>query len=167
MLTALRKDNKGASVVTYALVLPLFILLIFGIMELGKVVSVRQSLSLGVYKAMRNLSVNGRQWLPTSAAQWETYATIQAREIVQRELLENKLLPAASTLGVQVAIEPEARGPYMEATGWFFTVYAQLTAPGLIRLPMLDTGSLTFTDRQVSYIEGLTGDWIPPRESVP
>ncbi len=41
---------------TYALVLPLFILLVFGTFEIWRIVSIRQSLERGIYRAARHLS---------------------------------------------------------------------------------------------------------------
>ena len=55
-IRALRRSNRGASAVTYALALPLFILLVFGTFEAWRIVSIRQSLERGVYKAARYLS---------------------------------------------------------------------------------------------------------------
>jgi hypothetical protein len=162
----LRRDNKGASVVTYALILPLFILLVFGILEIWKVMSVRQSLHLGSYQAVRALSSGGRQWLPSSAGQWEAKATGHAHAIIDHELKRNTLIPQGYTLRVQVVIEPEARADPTKL-GWFFTVRAELTVPGLVTLPLLNVGTLTLVERQVSYIEGLSGSWIPPEEGPP
>jgi len=52
----LRYRERGASTVTYALVLPLFILLVFGTFEIWRIVSIRQSMERGVYRAARHLS---------------------------------------------------------------------------------------------------------------
>jgi hypothetical protein len=166
VLTRLRRDNKGASVVTYALILPLFIVLVFGILEIWRVLIVRQSLHLGTYQAVRALSSEGRQWLPGSAEQWEANAAGHAHTIVDRELKRNTLIPQGYNLRVQVVIEPEARADPTKL-GWLFTVRAELMAPGLVTLPMLNVGTLTLVDRQVSYIEGLTGSWVPPEEGAP
>jgi hypothetical protein len=159
----LRRDNKGASVVTYALILPLFIVLVFGILEIWRVMAVRQSLHLGVYQSARGLSSAGRQWLPSSAGRWEANATGWAHAVIDRELKRNTLLPQGYTLRVQVEIEPEARAD-LTKLGWFFTVRAELTASGLVTLPPLDARTLTLTERQVSYIEGISGSWVPPEE---
>jgi len=166
MLARFRRDKRGASLVTYALILPLFILLVFGILEIWRVMSVRQSLHLGTYQAVRVLSSGGRQWLPTSADTWEAIATEQAHGIIDRELQRNTLLPQGYTLRVQVAIEPDARAD-LTLMGWFFTVRAELTAAGLVTLPPLNVQALTLNERQVSYIEGITGDWSPPEEGLP
>jgi len=162
----LRRDSKGASVVTYALILPLFIVLVFGILEIWRVMSVRQSLHLGTYQAVRALSSGGRRWLPSSAGQWEANATEQAHGIINRELKRNALIPRSYNLRVQVAIEPEARAD-LTKLGWLFTVRAELTVAGLVTLPPLNVRTLTLTERQVSYIEGISGSWVPPIEGPP
>ena len=163
MLERLRRDTRGVSVVTYALILPLFIVAVFGILEIWRVMSIRQSLHLGTYQAARALSAQGRQWLPTSAGQWESLATPQAQYFVERELEQNGLLPPEYTVRVQVEIEPSARADITKL-GWFFTVRAQVTVPGMITLEPINIGTFTLTDTQVSYIEGISGDWTPPEE---
>jgi hypothetical protein len=163
----LRRDNKGASLVTYVLILPLFILLIFGVQQVWKVMSVRQSLSLGVYQAVRGLSSEGGRWLPRSAADWELSATGLAQQVISDELERNGVVPDDYVLSTQVMIDPAARGPWMTRSGWLFSVRAELMVPDLVALPLLDFGSVTLADRQVSYIEGLSGDWHPPREGAP
>ncbi len=165
MLRRWRRE-KGASLVTYALILPVFIVVIFGILELWRVMSVRQSLHLGTYQAARVLSTGGRQWLPSSAGRWESLAREHAHGIIDRELRRNTLLPPGYALQVQVAIEPAARAD-LSRLGWFFTVRAQVTARGLVTLPVLNVGTLTLAERQVSYIEGLSGAWVPPDEGLP
>jgi hypothetical protein len=166
MLQRLRRDKRGVSVVTYALVLPLFVVAVFGIMEIWRVMSIRQSLHLGTYSAARSLSVNGRQWLPASAGRWEALASEQARYLVRQELEVNALLPANYSLQVWVEIEPAARID-LSRLGWFFTLRSQCTLPGFLRLAPINIGTLTLNDRQISYIEGITGDWVPPEEGAP
>jgi hypothetical protein len=161
-----RRDRRGASIVTYALILPLFILLVFGILEIWRVVSVRQSLHLGTYQAIRDLSSTGRQWLPTSAGQWQSVAAGQAEGIIDGELKRNGLLPSNYDLQVQVAIDANAPAN-LSQLGWLFTVRARLTVDGLVTLPLLNVGALTLNEQQVSYIEGISGDWSPPLEGKP
>lgn len=161
-----RRDRRGASLVTYALILPLFILLVFGILEIWRVVSVRQSLHLGTYQAIRALSSTGRQWLPTSTGEWQAAAAGHAQSIIDRELKLNGLLPRNYDLQVRVAIDADAPAN-LSQLGWLFSVRAQLTVNGLVTLPWLNVGALTLTERQVSYIEGITGNWSPPGEGKP
>ena len=165
----LAQDNKGVSVITYALILPLFLLLVFGIVQIWEVMSVRQSISLGAYQAVRRLSSDWVQsrgiydpWKNITAAKWESDSARQARQIIAEQLKGNQLIPPDSMLRVLVVIEPEARAN-LRQLGWFFTVRAELVVPGLVTFPLLYTGSITFVEQQVGYIEGYTG-WIPPPE---
>jgi hypothetical protein len=168
MLSRLIRDKRGASAVTYVFILPLFVLLAFGTFEIFKVISVRQSLSLGAYKAARHLSAYGRTWLaPTSPANaWENAARQSATEIIDQELEDNDFLPQGYSLRVQVVIDSHGRDN-PSRLGWLFTIRAELAVPNLIRLPPLKFGTITLVERQVSYIEGLSGDWIPPEDSGP
>jgi len=148
------------------LILPLFILLIFGIVEVWKVMAVRQSLHLGVYKAARWLSWQGPAYLPqsgygfydVSAEVWESRVTGPAETIVRQELDHSHLLPAGYALHVQVFIEPDRRNSVQDL-GWLFTVRAELVANGLV--PFLSSGPLTLTEQQVSFIDNPAGHWRP------
>ena len=57
-MATLLRDKRGTTVITYALVLPIFFLLIFGAFEVWKIISVKQSLNAGTYQAARCLSVH-------------------------------------------------------------------------------------------------------------
>jgi hypothetical protein len=166
MLQRLRSDQKGVSVVTFALIIPVFVVVIFGTLEMFKVMSVRQSLNLGTYKAARALSAQGRRWLPASAGTWVATATEHATYFIDREVKSNALLPPGYTLRVQVFIEPGAPSN-LSQLGWFFTVRSELSVPGLITLPVLNIATIRLADEQASYIEGISGSWVPPEEGAP
>ncbi len=166
MLSRLRYDRRGASLVTYVFVLPLFIVLVFGVMELWEVMTVRQSFSLEVYRAARKLSTEGRAWNPMDPGRWESIATVQARESIRAGLDDNEMIPAGYTLNVQVTLEPEPDTNPAQL-GWFFVLRAEVTVPDLINLPFLDYATLTFAERQTSYIEGVSGLWSPPTPAAP
>jgi len=172
------KDKKGATVVTYALILPLLILLIFGTVEIWRVMAVRQSLNLGVYQAMRTLSWQGRLWLPRDQSAWELLATERARDTIATTIaLESQgdaftIVPENSTLQVWVTVGPEAPAYLTEdELGWFFTVRAELAVHNVITVEPLASvfpeRSLTVAVEQWGYIEGKTGDWMPPPEGPP
>jgi len=164
------REKRGASVITYALTLPLFVLLVFGILEIWRLMAVRQSLNLGVYQAMRYLSSQGRDWLPSSAGAWETIAVARATGTISAELQRNALVPENSTLQVKVVIEPNAPAN-LDDLAWFFTVRAELILPDVITVQpltaILPSLPLKLVEEQCSYIEGRTGDWLPPQEGAP
>ncbi len=163
-----RRETLGASVVTYAFILPLFVVLVFGTFQVWRVISVRQSLSLGTYQAARYISSHGRTWLGpnTPSSAWEGAAREAAETIVNDELEENDLLPAGYRLQVQVVIDAEGRDDPARL-GWLFSVRSELYAPNLVSLPPLELGTVTLVERQVSFIEGLSGDWVPPEDTGP
>jgi len=154
----LHRDKRGVSVIGTLIALPILIVLVFGILEIWKVMAVKQSLYLGTYKAARQLSWLGPSWLGQNLAGWESRARAVADGIVREELNRNALLPRGYTLSVSVSIEPGARGS-MQDLGWLFTVHSEMHAPGLVTL--LGSQALTLAERQVSYIEGPNADWKP------
>jgi hypothetical protein len=158
MFAGLRRDNRGVSAIATMIAIPVLIVLVFGILEIWKVMAVKQSLYLGTYKAARQLSWLGPSWLGQNPAGWESRATQLAAAIVREELDRNALLPRAYALNVGVSIEAGARGS-MQDLGWLFTVRSELQAPGLVSL--LGSHALTLAERQVSFIEGPNADWKP------
>jgi len=159
MSTRFWKDNRGASAIAYMLILPIFVLLIFGTFEVWRVMAVQQSLHLGVYKAVRKLSWWGPQWIQSRDAEdWESQANGEARSLVAKELDRNAFLPKGYTLQTQVFVEPDRRRS-VNGYGWLFVVRAELVAPGLT--PLLSPGSLTLSERQVSFIQRPFGTFQP------
>jgi Flp pilus assembly protein TadG len=69
-MVALTKDERGVTVVTFVLVLPIFLLIIFGMFEVWKIMSVRESLHLGMLRAATYLTSEGR-YLPDRPEDWE------------------------------------------------------------------------------------------------
>ncbi len=158
MLERLRRDRRGVTAIAYMLILPIFIVLVFGILEIWKVMAVKQSLYLGAYKAARVLSWEGKSYPLGDVWQWEARATDRASGIIREELDRNALVPRGYTLNVGVSVEGSGRGSPANL-GWLFAVRAELISPGLISL--LGSGSLTLVERQVSFIEGPNADWRP------
>jgi hypothetical protein len=154
----LRRDKRGVSAIGTMIALPILVVLVFGILEIWKVMAVKQSLYLGTYKAARQLSWLGPSWLGQNPAAWESRATALAVGIVREELDRNALLPEGYALNVSVSVEPGARGS-MQNLGWLFTVRSELHAPGLVSL--LGSQTLSLAERQVSFIEGPNADWKP------
>jgi len=87
------RDKRGSSLITYTLILPLFVLLLFGTFEAFRLMSIRHSLHLGLYRAARYISQHRYQ-----------YAA--ARGIVKAELENNTWLMSTNPDGVQVMIYP-------------------------------------------------------------
>ena len=150
-------DERGTTLVTYALVLPLLILLIFGSFAVWRIMGIRQSLYLGTYQAARELCARGRGLGPNQD-RWVQVAEPLVRDWVEK----NRLVPSGYALNVDVTLPNSwACGAAVEDV--LFTVQAQLTLPSPIHIPYLAPINMTLTERHTSYVECPRG-WAPPRE---
>jgi hypothetical protein len=148
-------DRKGSTLTQFVLVLPLFLVLLYGSFAVWKVASAKQSLASGTYQAARYLSVEGRYldypWDWADAA----------RVVIVRELENNSLLRPPPDL--DVTVEPASRPqcppedairnpwPYLDRA--LFTITAQITLPWPARIPYLDPETITLVEKRTSYIE--------------
>jgi hypothetical protein len=90
-----RADVRGAAAVQFIAVLPVFILLVFGMWSLFQLYSAQQTLCEAVNKAQRYLQVEG-PWFPEDVVYpdgWVPYAT----EIINSELKSNAMTPMQVT----------------------------------------------------------------------
>jgi len=140
------RDKRGATVVTYALLLPILILLILGTFEVWKVISIKQSLNAGTYKAARYLSANNDRWQDDRE---------KARGIIWRELENNGLL--GDDVREWVEIHTPTHRPACEA---LFTVRAELELPWATVIPYLSSRKMILVEQHTSYIE-CTSYWVP------
>ena len=143
------RDERGATVVTYALLLPILILLILGTFEVWKVISIKQSLNAGTYKAARYLSANNDRWQADRE---------RAKEIIWRELENNGLLGDDVRELVEIYI-PTHR-PACDA---LFSVKAELELPWATVIPYLPSRNMVLVEQHTSYIE-CTTYWTPPEK---
>ena len=75
-LTGFRSETGGAALIEFAVLLPLFVALVFGVMQLGQMLWTYAALQHAVEMAARCASVNSTTC--GSAAQIQTYAVSQA-----------------------------------------------------------------------------------------
>jgi hypothetical protein len=160
--------QRGGALIEFVLVLPLFIILVFGSFAVWKVVSAKQSLASGTYQAARYLSVEGRFLdyapdLDDDPDDWQD----AARVIIVRELENNSLLRPLP----QPVITIESRNPpsppkcperrctessravdpcLLDA---LFTVQAEINLPWSVHIPFLDPEPITLAEKRTSYIE--------------
>ncbi|MFQ5875026.1 MAG: TadE/TadG family type IV pilus assembly protein, partial [Dehalococcoidia bacterium] len=85
--------QRGSALIQFVLVLPIFLILVFGSFAVWRVISAKQSLASGTYQAARYLSVEGRylHYYPDvddDPDDWEDVARI----IIANELKNNSLL---------------------------------------------------------------------------
>jgi hypothetical protein len=148
-------DQKGSTLIQFVLVLPLFLVLIFGSFAVWKVVSAKQSLISGTYQAARYLSVDGRYL--DYPGDWEYAAWV----IIARELENNGLLrPLPQPI---ISFEPPFRprcpkadavnDPLPNLEDALFTIRAEITLPWPLRIPFVDPETITLVEKRTSYIE--------------
>jgi hypothetical protein len=163
-LGPLSMDQRGATLVTYILVLPIIILLIFGSFAVWRIMVIRQSLYLGTYQAARELSWRGRD-LGLNEGVWQGIAD----SIVRTEVEKNHLIEGGSTLDVAVTLPSTLAcgGPYTYTArpinDILFTLKATLILPTPIRIPYLEPINVTLTEQRTSFVE-CPRRWDPPPE---
>jgi hypothetical protein len=148
-------EQRGSTLIQFVLVLPLFLVLIFGSFAVWKVVSAKQSLISGTYQAARYLSVEGRYL--DYPGDWEYAAWV----IITRELENNSLLRPLPQPGV--SFEPPFRprcpkadavnDPMPQLEDALFTIRAEITLPWPVHIPFLDPETITLVEKRTSYIE--------------
>ena len=160
-------DQRGATLVTYVLVLPLLILLIFGSFAVWRIMAIRQTLALGTYKAARELSYQGRD-LPLDEDEWWGIAD----PIIRTEVEGNHLLESGHALNVAVTLPNTSAcssSGSRSVDDALFTVKATLILPTPIRMPYLDPViNLTLTEQRTSFVE-CPREWRgtpPPEEHI-
>ena len=147
--SALIVDQRGATLVTYVLILPLFILLIFGSYAVWRIMVVQQSLALGTYTAARELSYRGRA-LPLDEYEWWGIAD----PIVRTEVEGNHLIESGYDLDVNIVLpSTNGCGRSLRIDDILFTVEAALMLPTPIRIPYFDPIRLTLTEQHSSFVE--------------
>jgi len=148
-MVALVKDKRGAILVQTMVILPIFILIVFGGFEVWKVMSVKQSLTSGTSEAARYLSFNHRRGSDDRNI---------AEGIIYKELRNNDLIGNTSfVLDIryyELSDDLELVGPIPDPTTlpcWtMFRVETELTLPWTIIIPGLSPKSgFSITDRQV------------------
>jgi len=152
---ALVRDKRGATVVTYALLFPIFVLLIFGGFEVWKIISIKQSLNAGTYQAARYLSNEGKG-LPDDPDDWEAEAAAIAEGIIAQKLGEG-FAGSDAAFEVEVTIET----PDRSKCEWLFSVRAELPLPWTTVIPYLPSKNMVLVEQHTSYIE-CTDYWVPP-----
>ena len=144
-MVALTKDERGVTVVTFVLVFPIFILVIFGMFEVWKIISVRESLHLGMSRVAVYLTKEGR-YLPDWWEDWEVEAEIITLEIITLELANSPFVPD----GVDIQTEVRIDDPDLPKCDWLFTARAEV--PWTAVIPYIPFGDMTLAEQTTSYI---------------
>ena len=163
-MTAWIKDRRGSvDLIELVLILPIFILLIYGFFEVWKIVSVKQSLDAGTYQAARCLSV----YLHNGGGE----ARERCDEVLCTELENNKLLTKddldhlsiryydgrENEIGSYLPCPPRQQNSIRIGCNEIFSIEAELPLPWSIFIPGLrsrdQNPTPTFMARHTSYIE--------------
>jgi Flp pilus assembly protein TadG len=142
-MAALKKDERGVTVVTFALVLPIFLLVIFGMFEVWEIMSVKESLHLAMRKVAVYLTEEGRY------LDWPGEAKTKTIEIVTQELANNPFVPDNFIIQdhqVKVYIDD----PDLPKCKWLFTVRVE-GIPWTAVIPYIP-GGMTLAEQTTSYI---------------
>lgn len=152
---AWRLDQGGSALIEFVLVLPLFLILVFGSFAVWRIISAKQTLASGTYQAARYLSVEGR--FLDYPEEWEH----AARVIIARELENNSLLRPLPepVIEFEPPLRPECPEedavenpwPYLQRA--LFTIKVGITLPWPARIPYLDPEAITLVEKRTSYIE--------------
>jgi len=177
-LKTLLQDRKGAyDLIQFALIIPIFVIILYGSFELMKLVSIRQSLDHGTYQAARYLSVYHRFYYDSRYNRGHVDDTLRAERLIWESLLANPYISEATP--VQVVIRyfngagAEIPSPVdfpcwdiknsldrPDTSNLIFTVRTQLTFPWQTSVLGLSMGSVTLTSAHTSFVD--CGPWYPP-----
>jgi hypothetical protein len=177
------KDRHGAyDLIQFALVLPVFVLILYGSFELIKLVSIRQSLESGTYQAARYLSVYHLYYYDSQYNRTGVDDTARAERLIWDSVLANSYISAGRPIeleiryfngaGQEIATPvdfqcPDIRNALNEpySSNLIFTVRTRLTVPWQTSLLGLSMGSVTLTSAHTSFID--CGPWFPPPRPTP
>jgi hypothetical protein len=160
------REEQGVSTVTYVLLLPLFVLLVFGSLQIWRIISIKQSLHVGTYQSVRCISMYDSR--NTTLAGCES--------LLKTKLAQDGLLDEGTyTLDIDyrgVEKNGEYVLPHNDPTidlpqcGDAFRMKVRLALPWSIVIPYLPARDMTLREWKTSYIECSTG-WSPISEETP
>ncbi len=169
-----RSDDRGAyELVQFALILPVFIVILYGSFELLKVVSVRHSLDSGVYQAARYLSVYHREYYNENYNRPVQDDQLQAERLVWQSILANPFVTEDALPSIVIRYfnrdGAEITSPVNFPCGQIrqlvndpnlmFTVRAQATIPWKGTVLGLSLGSIQISSAHSAYVD--CGPWYP------
>lgn len=159
------RDKQGASTVAYLLVLPLFIMIVFGSFQMWRIISIKQSLHVGAYQTVRCLTMYDDRG--TGLAGCES--------LLRAKLAQNGLIDDAALASLDIRYfltEEHQEYPINDPTldlpecGDAFRMKTSLSLPWSIVIPYLPARDMTLHQWKTSYIECPTG-WSPISEGTP
>jgi Flp pilus assembly protein TadG len=152
-MAAWLKDQRGSTLIQFILLLPAFLVVVLGAVEVWKVLAVKQSLHAGTYQATRYLTLYNE---PGSNAETDAF------NLIRTALLNNGLVADAvqrgEALNLRVVyydrfgrqVEP---GPTILDCDEPFTVRATLSMPWMTIVPWLSSIRVTIGDEHNGHVE--------------
>lgn len=164
MMRRWRRDEAGASLVQFIVVLPVFVLIVVGLWAMFQVYSAHQTLCEAVWEASRYLQVEGPYFPETIPypTGWEQ----EAIKIINTELKSNAAINIAPVAVGNVDISPDAVRRAPEDTtevsadtvpdAWFFVkATTVITNPLALFVPGTGPGgALNLTCKGTGFFEG-------------
>jgi hypothetical protein len=182
-LKALLKEERGAyDLIQFALIVPIFVIMLYGSFELIKLVSIRQSLDSGTYQAARYLSVYHRTYYDSKYNRENVDDTLRAERLIWESLLANPHISEATPIQVVIryfnGAGEEISSPVdfpcwdiknslnrPDTSNLIFTVRTRLTMPWQTSVLGLSMGSITVASAHTSFVD--CGPWYPPPRPTP
>jgi len=160
-ISSFLQDRRGASLVTYTLILPLLLMLVFGASTVWEIISVKQSMDVATYEAARYLSHEGRRIAAQAPPYynpdgWERIAHDEIDGWVQDQIRRNPFVSPADTVEIEIVppIDVDCNPWYAAPTNKSrapenirFTVTARLRLESSIQIPFVGSPA-TFTLRE-------------------
>ena len=157
-LRALLKDKRGTyELVQFALLVPIFVIILYGSFEMLKLISIRQSLDAGTYQAARYLSVYHRSYVDQSFNRPSVDDRQRAERLIWESLLANPFVPKDAPI-YHRRFE-DLCAVLLDDPNMFFTVRTQMTLPWRASVLGLSLGSITLTSAHSSFVD--CGPWYP------
>lgn len=161
------RDVRGSAVVQFVLITPILLAVVFGSLELWKVVAIKQVLKAGTIRAARYLLAEGNSPFnttitPRDVAGWQQAAKmIVERELGNLPVRDLRVRIIAPDTGFELYGKPSCPEPTDPATvvgqvnEALFAVEASVTISTPLRIPYTDVipPNLRLREVQVAYIE--------------
>jgi len=189
-LRALFRDTNGTyQLIQFVLILPIFVLILYGSFELLKLASIRQSLEAGTYQAARYLSVYHKYYFDTRYNRESADDILRAELMIRESLLASPFIsedlhdvilwvryydgagrPIASPVDFDCVHVEGVLGQDPMASNLVFTVHATLAFPwdatilGQL-LPGVELGHVTLSSKHTAFVD--CGPWKLPPQPTP
>lgn len=105
------RDERGQSLVEFALVIPIIMLLMVGLFDLGRIVFINNSLSDGAKHGARHASTNPRSAEYCDAIDEAVRTAIRGQELSQYTVTYTTVDPGGTPTGTYLLCEDGGNGP--------------------------------------------------------